>query len=674
MDNKIMAHTLAELLDELRINYDESLRENPFPDLPLFLFKEEEYADLITIVYLYNTEWIDEAAVPRLNKYGVPIEIGQVSYAHACTFYGSIKSEITQALAHVKSKSSLSSSSGTKDGRSLTIVSAPNSWTSVNHMMYVMHVNPLYQKLKLCIQYRRAWEFLLKWANSERVSTADQEYLSSISLSHKTPQEKQKQITQLVSVLTETQFLHYLNPRNPLALIYFWLSRISEHQKLSTRAYLLPDVLEYLYQVLVKTLLKFPVTLETLFTSQGIKIPTPTTLKPDIQLLLQQDLRAVPGLTETQWPSFLYYAALFIFEYAKTSHEMLRFTYSAKELPRKLHTLAEGNNQYLDVHVHSGPKEEYNAHYAFNLKAELVAHGITAHSRHLSLLCFENCPSLKDFFSNVWRRMGIQISTVPPIALLSSPNAFLFGHAFAKSETQKEIAINNHDCCLLQELQNIAKQRETTLQFAEKPPQTPKKEPSMMEQASSFFASLESRERTIPKDKYQLQFDIMKAEIEDPTLRETLHIGSITTAYSLCYAVNYWAIGRFISLYGVNATIPTSLSSLQTLFAVIHNVKAAELMIEQFRVNQILINSTDTSSFTKQITSFDDTLGKIDTQITLLSKTKVNEETSLRLQWLRLQNAVYLSLKMTLTNKLTPKPGVTTPSTEHPPEVLAPRM
>lgn len=534
-----MSRTLADLLIKLKLKH-RIPETHPLLAIPLFLFKEEEYADLVTVLYLWSKGLIQTQKAPKPG-----MVLGEVSYNHVQQFYSSIRSEIVRALSTPKDSSNFERKEKIESPiihESLQIVSKPNIWVNATQVMLAMDKNIYYKKLTLCQGYHDECDFFLKWTNSYPISLLEQAHLISL-LRHKSAiREEEDHINHFALILNSTELLKdqldLSLHQDTQSLIYYYLTQLNKQKDHSIKNNYAPEILNYFYKVLTALSRKYPVTLKMQLLSLGIKIPK--NLEPDLILLLNKDLRTVPGLTEEQWPELLYYAAFFVFNLAKTEPSMLRFTYSANELPTRLNLHAQRNTRYLNIYEHSLKEEAFNASFATHMKAGLVSDGLDLHPRLLSFICLKNCPSLKNLFLNTWKEQGKNKAISNTIAFISSTNPFLLGRVFIDKSTKKIITINNHDCLLLLQLQTIANQRTSTLRTHElslgRPAKITKeyvesKQSShdIAHKAPPFFSStlIKPEELMVLQDEHQSKFQTIKAQIQDPTLQDTLYIGSV---------------------------------------------------------------------------------------------------------------------------------------------------
>ncbi len=639
-----MSNTIASLLEKLKI-YHEIDQNSPLLHLPLSLFKEEEYTDLITITLLYGDGWIKPEKAPKPQTV-----MGEISLGHVQQFYSAIKFKVSTALDN----SIMSNAIPGSEVDPLSVSRSP--WVNPTQVTHFFRNNPVYKVLMSCLQCPEELTFFFKWFEGEKISPSDKDIYTKHLKNLKSNEAWKTSVDNLVAVLTQ------LSHPYPQRMTYEFLIKINQQLENLDKNNFSPEILSYYQEVLTLLASKFPTTLESLCTSIGILIPTH--LEGHLASILRHDLTKIPGLTAKEWPQLLYYAALLMFQQAEAHPSILSFTYSGKELPEALKSLVEQHAQHFEPFLQTPEqcKKAVDLDFCDIISNELQEKGFNVHPMLLTLLGFEQCDAFRNLMGTALSKQGeTDLLTCRTVALKPSTNRFLLGEALSRGNivTSTHLLISNHDLSLIEQLIELARDKKETTSLT--PPSaidvqtktTPQQQPTPMSNIPSLFLSLPPLKIPV-MDKCESQFNVIKSQIKDPILRNNLSISTMNE-FSYVPVINHQAILSFIFDFEINSANRSnpSLEELHEFFDVIGDNDSLNLIFEELIHSQLFINlEDDVDSLNIQVEKLGASVGKLDAILSSFTEPPKEEDLNLRYRWLNIQKRFCLRFKELLEEKI----------------------
>lgn len=402
---------------------------------------------------------------------------------------------------------------------------------------------------------------------------------------------------------------------------------------------------------LKKFILKYPITLSHLYNRAEITVPK--ILSPALQLLLKQDLHLIEGLTPEQWPTLMFYAALFIFRHAEISNPLLELIASGREVPSSLKTLYSDDIHPLKVlkdayvryiqifDLNEGAKTTPFGTFASSLADEFSLKSFNPHPLLLALNCFEQCPPLKELLVNIYTRLVPVRVFCPNIVLNKSPNRFILSEIIGTLSDAQPIVVHYQDFKILEKLINNA----NTVKSASVLPEILKPdELSGLRRNISFFEN-------VTQTLHQLKSYIKNEHhLENNELNRLLSSG--INELPAIYTIDYEKMKRFVIKYGINSKSrcsPTT-QALKELFLVISDKKETlEMVIHELQASGHFIDlNMDFQSLNFQLRLLEESITKLGNILQCVSQRPGEEEFNLRIEWLDIQMTVYTRFKKTL--------------------------
>ncbi|BCA96126.1 hypothetical protein TUM19329_24870 [Legionella antarctica] len=212
-----MLNTTSALLVNLNMKHDH-IKDSPILNIPMFLFKETQYADLLLILWLYEQKWIDDSKIPEPG-----VVMGEVSHKHVTVFCSEIKKEAYQAIARLNDVNS-------ESRKSFTITSKPNIWVNPTQVTHYISNNPVFKLVTELMtdssECANELIFFLSWI--EHISALDKtKVVSDWECLKKTGNYKFNML-KLVLALTQTE--PFKSHPNPPSLVYKFLGEIGKRQ------------------------------------------------------------------------------------------------------------------------------------------------------------------------------------------------------------------------------------------------------------------------------------------------------------------------------------------------------------------------------------------------------------------------------------------------------------
>lgn len=662
-----MPNTIADLLAIHHIEHTIS-SDDPLLKLPLTLFKEEMHADLITLMYLYNKNLID------LNKIFKPgTQLSDFSARHVQDFYESIK-----ATAQATIDGTQKFLTPQEQVKSIKFSDKrPYNWHNANQMTLFLQSNPVYLILAEHIDCSRELYFLLKLLGDEKMDVSHELELLYNLDDYEFNNTLRARRQNLILTLAKTD--PFKNHPRPGELINQYLAKLRQQQYQGTPVRLASVTMNYVQGVLTELAQRYPVTLKDLFHDVGVKIPEH--LSADLTSLLSLDLRQVSGLTEDQWPELMYYGMLFMYGYAKASPSSGFYTYSDSFYncldstpPSTLQSIAQNHSGNLKKHLqHHGLEQNmqvYDESLADDLRDELILHFLNQHPGVLALICFENCPPLRNLFIGIWEKAGLlDAKNTKTHALIPDSNKFLLGKILAHNN--KPIAISNHDLSLIEQMMRLGEKWTALQQSRTFPYIAPEvKVPVVSQKQLQAFARLRA-ERGIPsrpprffspsaeiilrtnspEAQYQTEFENLKKQISDPALSDSLSLYTMER-YSILNEINFNAIAEFVLEFGVDSqnSNPPSCQDLIELFKVVHSGDILDSVVDYLVLSKQFIDLDGSEPICDQITHLEQNMRMLAKEQELASRNQTDEG-NIRSRWIETQLGTCLRFKEKLQAK-----------------------
>ena len=619
-----MSKTIANLLRKLKIKHNLEPR-SPLLSFPLSLFKKEEYADLVSIIWLIDNKWVDSTKAPKPGTV-----MGQVSKTQVSQFFESIQRQVKNLVT--MSNAPLAA----LDTRIYEVVKPDGAWITPTLITHFVSKKPNFILLDKCSKCAHELNLVLDWINGKIPSGSEQLELVKLLESLRTNGTRADSINSLVAVLPQIEpFKRHTYPQR---YIYECLIAINKYIA-SPSAHMHPEILSYCHEVFTLLAKQYPTTLESLLLSLGVTLPKH--LDRNLMHLLKQDLRQVPGLTEQQWPELIYYVSLFLYGQAKADIQLINYTYSSKELPTTLKLLAQNHAEHFMPYVAKPEqcKPAVMVDFKARLKRELQVNNLNKQPGLVALFCFENCAPLIHLFVKTWNEQGIAISANKTVALKPSPNQFVLGHVFTREDSLNPVLISNDDLNILIQLHAQAKKAKLPLSD-ESPIKSKETETEKIE-----FA-LTTPYRLV--DPTQSDFNLLRGCINDPELRRSISLKSMMKMgddFMSAFVINFGAVSDFICDYGINAakTSAPSSQALLEFYKALPTETALDMVIDELSTHNTLIDLENTSSLPEQRTNIIHTLERLNRKLKELDPKSDYE--ALQKKWLETQVYIFSGLQ-----------------------------
>ncbi|KTD83008.1 hypothetical protein [Legionella waltersii] len=608
-----MTRKIVDLLDDYNINCNLS-SDDPILQLPLSLFKETEYADVITIVWFYEHNWYNPSKVPSTNK-----KMGEISYRQSLEFYNSVKSKVESTM---KLPVDLSSDE-------IIINKSPASlWVNASQTTYLLCTMDIFAKMMTNINCDDEQEMFFKWILEGQLSTQDQARLES-RLSINTLKNTLDAVVcnmarNLLNSATFQQSSH------SIALVKKLLENL-----IQGNSGLLEDNARFFISVLRQVITIFPTPISVIL--QGLGIHIPDQLSPELAFILTMNIDDIPGLKDENWPVFIYCITLFLHQCAQGSPSLLSYSYAGAALNFSFESCTKHHTQRLLESLES-KKSFYTKEISDQLKMELSEFNLSSvHPELLALLCFERCDPLKQLFITAWKNQQVSLPNTPVTALLASKNKFTLGETIYNPKNNQIVSVNKEDIYLIMKLKQLV------LSYKSKASGT----------SQPFFAtngsSTQPQART--KEEYLQEFETLSRQISDPKLKLFLTIESIDSLH-FSYVPNSSAVFEFMHQYLVSSEPqypPTS--DLRDLNLVLNSPQVLDGIILSISKDKLLVNLNDESSYIAELERIDEKIGKLESMLTGSGDDVATEETKLRQWWLEIQLQTWVKIKEMMTTK-----------------------
>jgi hypothetical protein len=639
-----MPKDIASLLKKIKIkhNFKES---NPLLSLPLSLFEHAEYSELVSILLLIDNEWIIDGKAPKAGT-----TMGEISAKQVKKFYDSIKKDV-QALIK-KSNHPLAS----QDIQRYTLSVTHEVWVNPILVTQFISRNPIYRLLtdgSKCAKELNYFFAMSRGKLDKSMQNDLAKYLNALK-----PKELQDSIKALVTVLPNID--PFKGHRHPQSYIYQCIININKQRSAQNSKDIDLIVLNYFLELFTLLAKQYPPTLESLFTSLGL--PLPPKLDVNLRLLLQQDLRKIPGLTEKDWPELVYYCSLFVFGHASADAQLMSFTYSGKDLPASLKLLSDKQAHHFKPFV-AKPEQclpAVNRDYQVDLAAELNSAKLNMHPRLVALFCFENCNPLRNLFINLWKEQEIRVTETRTVALKPSSNQFVLGNVFTTSKSPSPVVISNHDLHILMKLDTLTK-AETSSLSEELPTESAK--PSSVRTDNSFFSPLsltstldfitqfsDFSSTTMDLSARRDRFNSLKRLIKDPLLRKSISFKSMTADtgdFMSAFELNFDAIHDFVRDFGINSPYleAPNAQALSEFFQVVPNKQALDMVINELGIYRTFIDLDKVDTLGIQEDEIDTILDRLSDKLKLAPQNPSDNDQALNKKWLETQIYIYTRFK-----------------------------
>ena len=626
-----MPQTIATLLTKLKIQH--SLDPNsPLLSLPLSLFKQEVYPELISIVWLYSDKWIKKSAL----KAGMVL--GEHSAKQIKSFYETIYDQVVDII-----KSSRLSNVKPKNESPHCISSNPGKWVTPTLVTLYVRDRPMYQLLDKASQCALELNHFLLWLDEKTVSAEDQTYFAQYMEDLEEEGTREASINRIVDLLRQIE--SFKSGESPQANIYLCISRLNKEIASHHNNQHNPQALAYFHEVLTRLSRKYPTTLESLLISMDFDFPEK--VNADLIRLLRIDLRTIPGLTEEQWPQLAFYVTLFLHGLAKADPKLMYFSYAGEAMPAALSQVAERYTTAMKKCIEKPERctPELTLSFEDGLPADLAQKGLQMHPRLLALMCFENCPALRNLLLEVWIQRDVEVPLGKTKALIPSPNRFLLGLIHSVGPAGEPIGISNHDLRILVKLHELFKQKDF--------PKTDKvslvrQRSSVLNSDNTFFSPsslLDEPLLTGPKSALA-QFKSLQKSIKDPLLREATthaHIAAHSERFLKYTMLNYDALIEFFATYEVNAKQrkPVDFRELEDFLAAVPDVNALDMLVKEMSRNKAFLDLSSSKTLIEQRKTFIHTIRSLKDTIKAREKDPSDEKQALRKKWFETQLYIY---------------------------------